>query len=194
MGELARKRSARDLWISRGHLWAAAVLFVSGIVGSYSLGFMNGGGAQNTVPAGLNASELEPVEELLDRIEGSTADAGGVRTLTFPSVLKEQTNTPLEESEDSSGVPGDITRIGAGEISAPVVVISGLKRGEIALQIALKLMSDGYLVGRKQSESGGYILSVAGFDNLETARASLGAIQSRADAHAPDATLEIFSR
>ena len=95
MSDLARRRSARDLWISRSHvaLGVTGVLLVA--IGSFALGVLHGrAGVEGPKVVALPLSSELPnrgLVELLARVE-ATADAGGeVEVLTFPDAL---TNSP----------------------------------------------------------------------------------------------------
>jgi hypothetical protein len=99
MSDLARRRSARDLWISRSHVLLGAVGVVLLSLGSFSLGVLHGraGDAGVKVVSTSLSTELPngSLVELLARVE-ATADAGGeVEVLTFPDAL---TNSPAGSS------------------------------------------------------------------------------------------------
>jgi len=94
MGELTKRRAARDLWISRGHVRAALVgaFLLSGV--SFGLGYLTGSGNGPAEPARGWAeqgfAEQVPGEDLvglLARVEANRAALGGVETLTFPDEL-----------------------------------------------------------------------------------------------------------
>ena len=74
MGDLASKRNARDLWISKGHVGAVVVLCLAMTIGAYALGYLAGkaSGEDSLMVDDLDAAERGTVVELLDRIEGST--------------------------------------------------------------------------------------------------------------------------
>ena len=171
MGDLASKRNARDLWISKGHVAAAAVLCLALVICAYALGYL-AGSARGESEDLLSQSNLPPQEgvvELLDRIEGSTVDPKGSNTLTFPDVLADGEDTTALQRTDSSNGRVQPTSVAAGKVKGPVLVINQIKRSEIALQLALKQMKAGYLVGRTVGELT-HSVTIAGFDDLESAQ------------------------
>ena len=93
MGELARRRRARDLWISRSHLLAAAAGAVVLSVVSFGSGYLMGRG-EATPTASAPAASLtanvpdDALVELLARVEATAARDGGVDALTFPEALR----------------------------------------------------------------------------------------------------------
>lgn len=95
MGELARRRSARDLWISRSHLWAlGAGVLVLGAT-TFLLGISLGraearreADAPRTLVAEVPDDALV---ELLARVEASADPLGGIDLLTFPGELSKVT-------------------------------------------------------------------------------------------------------
>jgi len=102
MGELARRLDARDLWISRGHLWAAATGTALVAVIAFSLGVLAGGGeeahASGVDPLGLSQAPDDSLVELLARVEASSDPSGGVSALTFPDALRGQGETIIPEA------------------------------------------------------------------------------------------------
>jgi len=91
MGDLARRRAARDLWISRGHLKAALVgaFLLSGV--SFGVGYVLGADAPAAAaPRGTGFVAQVPGEdlvELLARVEATRSPDGAVEALTFPDSL-----------------------------------------------------------------------------------------------------------
>lgn len=87
MGELARKRRARDIWISKGHLWAVGVALVL-LTG---LGFIGGlwvGGLRSPAPAARAASTTDAsLVDLLARVDRRVVADDGVGTLTYADSL-----------------------------------------------------------------------------------------------------------
>jgi hypothetical protein len=179
MSDLATKRNSRDLWISKGHVGAVAVLCLSMTVGGYALGYMMGesSGVSDVKPNnGLNPADTSVVE-LLDRIEGSRIDPANQQTLTFPSVLSgdgEQRGATHSAPKE----PVNASLVAAGQVKGPVIHIKNIRRGEIALQMALKQMSKRKLVGREVGETF-QSLTIAGFVTLEEAQQHLEGIQQQ---------------
>lgn len=102
MGELARRLDARDVWISRGHLWAAGIGVALVAVIAFSLGIMVGGGeeahASGVDPLGLSQAPDDSLVELLARVEATTDPSGGVSALTFPDALRGLGEAPIPEA------------------------------------------------------------------------------------------------
>lgn len=102
MGELARRLDARDLWISRGHLWAAGVGTALVAVIAFSLGLLASGGdaahASGVDPLGLSQAPDDALVELLARVEASSDASGGVAALTFPDALRGQGEVVIPEA------------------------------------------------------------------------------------------------
>ncbi len=113
MGELARRRSARDLWVSRSHLWAAATGALLLAVTAFSLGVLVAGGDEAHAGAVGEAWSLpgapdDSLVELLARVEASADPSGGVGSLTFPEVLRGEAVPELlpEEPEPVGSAAG----------------------------------------------------------------------------------------
>lgn len=89
MEELKRQRNARDLWVSRGHLYAMAagtlVLSLTTFVLGYTIGRDRAPEAPTEVAVAVGD---EPLVELLARVEASARPHGGVDALTFPDALE----------------------------------------------------------------------------------------------------------
>jgi hypothetical protein len=115
MGELAKRRAARDLWISRGHVKAALVgaFLLSGV--SFGLGYVTGHGGSSrdaVAPATVGFTEQVPGEDLvalLARVESNRAALGGVESLTFPDELGRSADEvdmgPMPEAEAMPTLP-----------------------------------------------------------------------------------------
>jgi cell division septation protein DedD len=91
MSELARQRSARDIWISKGHLYAMGVGLALAVVAAFAAGY--GAGRQSVElppPSSIrltgDASDGSLVE-LLARVDATATPDGGVLELTFPDAL-----------------------------------------------------------------------------------------------------------
>lgn len=90
MNDLTRRRNARDVWISRGHLAAAGSLAVVMSVTSFGLGFLVGRDGPETAPT-VAVTPYVPDDaliELLARVESSATSDGAVDVLTFPDALR----------------------------------------------------------------------------------------------------------
>lgn len=100
MSELARRRNARDLWISRGHLAAAASGAASLAVASFAIGFFLGEHRRPPVGEPPPFAPDEGLVELLARIETTAALPGGVdEALTFPDLLRSEAEPRIPAPE-----------------------------------------------------------------------------------------------
>jgi len=91
MGDLERRRAARDLWISRGHVKAALVGAFVLSSASFAMGYLLGRDPSATEQADtvafLEQVPGEDLVELLARVEANRAPDGAVSALTFPDAL-----------------------------------------------------------------------------------------------------------
>jgi cell division septation protein DedD len=112
MGDLARQRNARDLWVSRGHLWAmGAGTFVLAAT-AFAVGFTVGREHAPAVEEIRVATNDEDLVALLARVEASAQPHGGVDALTFPDALEGH----------SPGLPAVLAHDAAPLPSAPFVI------------------------------------------------------------------------
>lgn len=90
MSDLKRRRDARDIWISRRHLAAGAVLMVLISITSFFLGFWVGRdeAAEPQHTASHSQVPGDDIVELLARVEASALSDGGIEALTFPDSLR----------------------------------------------------------------------------------------------------------
>ncbi|MEZ4241257.1 MAG: SPOR domain-containing protein [Myxococcota bacterium] len=132
MSELARRRNARDMWISRGHLAAAASGAASLAVASFAVGVFLG--------THRRAPEVDPAPftpddslvELLARVETTAALPGGVdEAMTFPDLLRDGGPKPKPPPAESARPPEQLD-LGAG---APVLA-DAPPPGEFTLVVA----------------------------------------------------------
>ena len=198
MGELARRRRARDLWISRGHVLA----FVSGGLLLTVLAFATGvlvGQDQERQEAPEWTSLVSEVPgdelvELLARVEASADPAGGVAQLTFPQALAGEELAPVlpmaaevpEERELSvkpdevelpelDPVPSGAFTVAVGEFSDPVearALRDHLRESKLEAWMGLQLV-DG---------SRTYRVSVGGFGTSEAAEVALDKVRAVTEA------------
>ncbi|MEQ1564918.1 MAG: hypothetical protein ABMA64_04720 [Myxococcota bacterium] len=99
MSELARRRDARDLWISRGHLRAGAALGLLACAASFLLGFVVG---RDHPPTPSTAAPDESLVDLLARIEATADPDAAVRELTFPDTLRAAVEPPPPPAESAA--------------------------------------------------------------------------------------------
>ncbi|MCB9674824.1 MAG: SPOR domain-containing protein [Alphaproteobacteria bacterium] len=97
MSELARRRSARDIWISRGHLYALGAGAALAMLACFAVGYGVGRSSVDLPePAATRfAGEAgdEALVELLARVDAAATPDGGVRDLTFPDALRGEAGT-----------------------------------------------------------------------------------------------------
>ena len=91
MGELSRRRNARDVWVSRGHLWAAAASAGIAVLLAFLVGTVVGRSSASAEQELVADYSEEELIALLARIEASASRAGGVDRLTYPDALAGQT-------------------------------------------------------------------------------------------------------
>lgn len=95
MGDLARRRNARDLWISRSHLWAlgagVAVLGITTFLLGVSLGRAEAERTDDAPRTLIAEVPDDALVELLARVEASADPLGGIDLLTFPGELSRVT-------------------------------------------------------------------------------------------------------
>ena len=179
MADLASKRNARDLWISKGHVGAVAVLCLALVVGAFAVGYTFGQSSNSSVGSAAETPVANTtVVELLDRIEGSTANPADQRTLTFPDVLAGAESTPVSEVAARRMGEQDVTTVLPGKVTGPVIQVRDIRRGELALQMALKQMGQGKLVGRVVTAEAQHV-TIAGFTSLEDAQSYLEALKTQ---------------
>lgn len=100
MTDLARQRRARDIWVSRSHLYALGTGMVLFAVACFALGYTAGRRSVDHFEPNARARLLDqPADdalvELLARVDAAATPDGGVRKLTFPDALAGQ-GTALE--------------------------------------------------------------------------------------------------
>ncbi len=106
MSELSRRRRSRELWVSRGHLWAAAAGVLMVALLSFLLG--NAVGRQSARPSvgSETPASGEDLVELLARVEAASSAGGGADRLTYPDAL---TGQPTEVGiPEAPSLPGRV--------------------------------------------------------------------------------------
>lgn len=120
MSELERRRGARDVWVSRSHIAAAAsgafLLAAVSFVTGWQLGL--GSGTVVSLPVSTEADDAnERLMELLARVEGSGHLDGGVGQLTFPEELQGAFVGPDAPLPPSSGDEGPQFKLGGLDVA-----------------------------------------------------------------------------
>lgn len=193
MGELARKRSARDLWISRSHLWAGGlvVLLALGVsfLGGYTLGTrrVEPGVAEPTLTGEVGDDELV---ELLARIDASSDPTGGLGSLSFPDELASTeasaTLPDPQEEEDPSAVvqPGFEEVVGEVDPVPPgtwTIRVASLGEREEAARLKAALIERELPAWQRMERVGGeatWQVSVGGYPDERAARTALVALKA----------------
>ena len=117
------------------------------------------------------------VVELLDRSRAALRISGPT-TLTFPDVLAGADSTPVSEVAAGRMGEQDVTTVLPGKVTGPVIQVRDIRRGELALQMALKQMGQGKLVGRVVTAEAQHV-TIAGFTSLEDAQSYLEALKTQ---------------
>ena len=171
MGDLARRRNARDLWISRGHLYAVA------IAGLVLAGTMFTIGQALGRSAAANASHRRPLisdipdqalVELLARVESSSDPLGGIELLTFPDDLS---RVPVPIVSVGPPLPAELATEIVPELPAPESVPTVLEIP--AGLVSAPLISEPMPVGPWVAS----LISVAGGERAKEAVALRNALQ-----------------
>lgn len=112
-GELTKRRRARDVRISRSHLWAAAALLVSAVSASFVAGYVLGREIPAPPPRTSYVAQARDgaLIDVLARVEANVDVDAGVERLTFPHAL----STPVEGDPPP---PGRYT-VDVGTFDAP---------------------------------------------------------------------------
>ena len=104
MGDLARRRSGRDIWISRAHVWAVGFGVTVAAVLAFGVGFASGRVSVPEPIADVQAFAAgvpdEALVELLARVEAGAARDGGIEELTFPDALRGGISGPISSTPD----------------------------------------------------------------------------------------------
>lgn len=112
MGELARQRNARDMWVSRSHLQAMLTGTILLVGTAFGVGFLIGQG-----PTGSDSTQAVSKDQslvtLLAQVEASQRPRSGVDDLTFPTVLEGQPAAPAPVAAAPAG-DGVITAVEGG--------------------------------------------------------------------------------
>ena len=191
MTDLTRRRNARDLWISRGHVYAAASLAIAMSVTSFGLGFLVGRDGPVVTPA-VVAAPYQPDDaliQLLARVEASSAAEGAVDVLTFPDALRGPTGgapdvpAPPEPSDAAVRIPASES-ITPGDRPPPGQFTVVVGRGEDlaamrALQAKLGTAGLSAWIGAEIVDGvAAYRVAVGGYPTAEDAAASLPIVRA----------------
>ncbi len=128
MAKNGRFAGGREIWLTRGHLWALAVTTCSIAVLTLFIGLhigraTNGQSIKAVDGDGLIAQQIEqdPLEDLLSRIEAAAADATPEASLSFPAALPEQGEpVPVMEAPEAEEDPAAFVEPGDDAPEAPL--------------------------------------------------------------------------
>jgi hypothetical protein len=194
MGELARQRNARDMWLSKSHLQAMLTGTLLLVGTAFGVGFLVGKGPTKT-EAGQVVSHDESLVALLAQVEASQRPRSGVDSLTFPTVLEGQPGAAAEIAAPSQPAPPEdvVTAVagGAAEVGDPVppgthtIVAARFTDLESAKALKAKVAATGQPAWMSLDIIEGkptITVSIGGYDDEATARQALtdmhGAIET----------------
>jgi len=176
MGELARQRRARDLWISRGHLWALSAGVVLLALCSFFVGLTlartSPAAASVPAPSGLDAPQ-ESLVDLLARVDARVVAQDGVDTLTFPDTLTGVAKDPALPVP--GGASGVAAQVAPGQPGArPMDLVLTADSAESAQVLAHALEGRGLaarvVLGQGDADAAQIVLPAG--DDLEQARSA----------------------
>ena len=192
MGELARRRRARDLWISRNHVVAAAIAAAMGMVGSFALGATltsRPAAPAAQAPTLLGTASDESLVELLARVESAREVGGGLGKLTFPDALSgEGVALPLPEAEaelealEAVVPPGELEAVPAadplpeGTWTIEVDEAADLQRARQLRSLLHQADQPAWLAARLVEGRTVYRVGVGGYASEEAAESALGEV------------------
>jgi cell division septation protein DedD len=121
MSELARRRSARDIWISRGHLYAIGAGGGLAMIAAFAIGYALGRESVDLPPPASAAFTSEAGDdalvELLARVDSAATPDGGVDELTFPDALRGE---PIARKAASADEPSEAVAVGVAGQAIPL--------------------------------------------------------------------------
>jgi hypothetical protein len=175
MSELARRRRGRDIWISRGHVWAAVVACLLMGLGGFLLGWWAAGGRAVSPVVSSSADQDEALIDLLARIDARVVAQDGLDALTFPEALTGVGQAPVvpEGAQASHQTTKVAAGVGVGRAFEVWVKVEA-SRTEQAIE-ALTGM------GVEAAERDGAVVIAAG-DNLRDVSKLRSGLQERLEA------------
>ena len=192
MGELARRRRARDLWISRSHVWAMAVGVVLIGVIVFSLGATLMGGPATTAGATTAPPSDESLVDLLARVDARSVAQDGVDTLTFPDTLSGVADEPSMPTVAPAVTQQSAVAPGAVGLR-PFDLVLHAQDDAQAATLAAQLVGSGWHA-RVESADGVARVIVDGGSDLATARENEQRLRERLLQLSPEATPELRPR
>lgn len=173
MGELARQRRARDLWISRSHLWAVSIGVLAATTASFFLGMAlaRSPGAGPATVAATTVAPDESLVELLARVDANAEPDSGVNNLTFPDALTGIEATATLPPAPDGGGEASVVQPGAVGNRPTDLMVAMADRSEASL-LAEALRGRGWSVEVRQAEDdeASAQLIIQGGDDLGAAR------------------------
>lgn len=211
MRDLERIRGEREIWITRGHLYALGATTISVSVLTFVLGFVMGRQepappAQDPPSAALISTEVETdaLDDLLARVEAAASSEPPGEVLTYPEGLAEQPapDGPPTPSEPPSAPPTEevLVQPGRDTPTPPTGAPSDgpVPEGGWAVQLASFTTEQEARARMEQYQELGlepyrttavvdgitrYRVRVGGFDSREAAGESLEALKRQTGVH-----------
>ena len=209
MRDVSKLRGEREIWITRGHLWALAVTTLCIGLLSFFVGLLVGRSewlrpepAQDNTALVSPALEVDALDEFLARVEEAATKDAPEEVLTFPGMLPGgEVEEPPEEHIDDPPLQ-TIVKPGREQPVPPVKtpVTSTLPKGGWAIQVG-SYTTEGEADARMEEVSARGVecykvsavvdgitrhrLRVGGFRTRQDATDALGSISDKAGA--PDA-------
>ncbi len=126
MRDMGRMNGQREIWITRGHLWALALsMFFIGVL-AFFVGLLFGragesGASPDPASPALVTAELEAdaLDELLARVEAASVEDLQDDVLSFPGSLAESEQAPAPEPEVEHPEPPAVVEPGRSAPEPP---------------------------------------------------------------------------
>jgi cell division septation protein DedD len=201
MSDIGTMRGEREIWITRGHLWA--LLVVTCCIGmlAFFLGLLVGRSERPVASVAAPSAALvsadaksDALDELLARVEAASNGASADTVLTFPGTLPkgDRTGGALVESNyapQPAQIPASRatptapkTSVSSGSVpsSGWAVQVASLTSGDEADARVVALSGMGYRAYRVAVVVDGmsrYRVRIGGYDSLAAAESALGEIR-----------------
>jgi hypothetical protein len=173
MSELARRRRARDLWISRSHLRAAVALGLTLSAASSLVGFRVGRD-RGPAPGPPREASDEALIDLLARIEANARPEAAVEELTFPDALR----SSIESAPAPGGDPPDATAVQLPFDGAWSVVVTGGTDEPAARALEQGLRQAGLAPRLRGGGADGWVVTVGAWPSADAAAVGLAVVRA----------------
>lgn len=115
MRDMSRIRGEREIWITRGHLWALGVTTCCVGLLAFFIGLRLGRMDRQVVPPATEPTALvtadmkaDALEELLARVEAASTAPPSAEILTFPGTLPAGVPSPVPQAESVTPVVASV--------------------------------------------------------------------------------------